>query len=35
MRKLSMRNEANEFKNKKLKQNVQLPMFSRGTIEKE
>jgi len=32
MRKLSVRNEADEFKNKKMKQSVQLPMFSEGAI---
>jgi len=32
MRKLSVRNEADEFKIKKLKQGVQLPMFSEGAI---
>jgi hypothetical protein len=32
MRKLSVRNEADKFKNKKVKQSVQLPMFSKGAI---
>ena len=34
MRKLSVRNEADEFKIKKLKQGVQLPLFLEGVIQK-
>jgi hypothetical protein len=34
MKKLSVRNEADEFKNKKVKQSVQLPMFLDGATWK-